>query len=90
MVAITAACNGLGCKYLPDCTIYVTLEPCPMCAAALSWAKIGRVVYAADDDKSGFMKFGKAMLHPKTSVAFGIMKQECGHLMSKFFLEKRM
>jgi len=89
MVAITAACNGLGNKYLNECTLYVTLEPCTMCAGASAWAQMGRVVYGAGDDKGGFMRFGKKMLHPKTTVSFGVMAEECGALMSDFFKERR-
>jgi tRNA(adenine34) deaminase len=89
MVAITAACNGLGNKYLDECTLYVTIEPCAMCAGAAAWAQLGRVVYGASDDKSGFMRFGKAMLHPKTKVSFGVMGEECGELMTAFFKERR-
>ncbi len=89
MVAITAACNGLGNKYLNECTLYVTLEPCVMCAGAAAWAQVKRVVYAAGDDKGGFMRFGKKMLHPKTTVSFGIMAEECGALMTNFFKERR-
>lgn len=89
MVAITAACNGLGSKYLEDCTIFVTLEPCVMCAGALAWTKIGRVVFGASDEKGGFMRFGKAVLHPKTKLECGIKEEECGHLISSFFKSKR-
>ena len=89
MVAITAACNGLGNKYLNECTLYVTLEPCVMCAGALSWSQLGKIVYGADDDKSGFMRFGKTLLHPKTKISCGLMKDECGELMTRFFKERR-
>ena len=87
--AVTAACNGLGNKYLNDCTLYVTLEPCVMCAGALAWTQIGKVVYGASDEKRGFMRFGKAVLHPKTKVECGIMEDECGDLLKSFFLAKR-
>lgn len=89
MIAITAAADYLGGKYLHDCTLYVTLEPCNMCAGALSWSQIGRIVYGAGDDKRGFMNYGKEMLHPKTKVEYGIMHEECSELMTKFFREKR-
>ncbi len=89
IIALTAAASHLGNKYLEDCTLYVTLEPCAMCAGALSWAKLDRLVYGASDDKRGFMQFGKRMLHPKTSVAFGIMMEECGGLLKQFFQERR-
>ena len=89
IVALTAAASHLGSKYLDDCTLYVTLEPCAMCAGALSWAKLDRLVYGASDDKRGFMQFGKRMLHPKTKVAFGIRMEECSLLMTRFFEERR-
>ena len=89
MLSITAAADHLGNKYLHDCTLYVTLEPCPMCAGAAGWAQFGKIVYGASDDKNGFMIYGKRMLHPKTKVEFGISHQECGELMSSFFEKKR-
>jgi tRNA(adenine34) deaminase len=89
MIAITAAANNMGAKYLPDCTLFVTLEPCVMCAGALYWSQIGRVVYGAADDKRGFMRFGKTLLHPKTAIAYGIMEAECAHRMTHFFKSKR-
>ena len=89
IIALTAASNALGSKYLPDCTLYVTLEPCVMCAGALNWAKIGRVVYGAQDDKAGFMRYGKELLHPKTTVALGVLQEECSHLMTDFFRKRR-
>ena len=90
IIAITAASGHLGSKYLPDCTLYVTLEPCVMCAGALAWAQIGRVVYAASDDKRGFMLFGgKDLLHPKTRLEMGIMETECSVLLTSFFRAKR-
>ena len=88
MLAITAAANVLGAKYLNGCTLYVTLEPCPMCASALEHAHIGKVVWAADDPKNGFKRFGN-MLHPKTEVQTGIMKDECVTLLTEFFAKKR-
>ncbi len=89
MLALTAAANTLGSKYLESCTLYVTLEPCAMCAGALSWAQLQRLVYAAGDDKQGFMRFGKKMLHPKTKIEFGIMQEECSALLKQFFQNKR-
>ena len=89
MLAITSAANLLGGKYLTDCTIYVTVEPCVMCAGALGWAQIGRVVYGADDDKRGYRKFAPNALHVKTKVESGVMKEECAALMSSFFKQKR-
>lgn len=88
MLAITAAANSLGAKYLDECTLYVTLEPCPMCAGALCHAHIGRIVWAADDPKNGFSRFGN-MLHPKTKVQSGLMKDECLALLTDFFKKKR-
>jgi tRNA(adenine34) deaminase len=87
--AITSASNFLSNKYLTDCTMYVTVEPCPMCAGALKWSQISRIVYAAPDEKNGFMRFGKKLLHPKTIVEFGLMREECSSLMTDFFSLKR-
>jgi tRNA(adenine34) deaminase len=89
IIALTAAANYLGDKYLHDCTLYVTLEPCPMCAGALNWAQLSRVVYGASDDKRGFMRFGREMLHPKTTLEFGILHEECAKLMTEFFRKRR-
>lgn len=89
MQAITAAADFLGGKYLRDCTLYVTLEPCPMCAAALSWAQIQRVVFAAEDEKFGFRRFSPSLLHPKTVVDFGINSAESAELLKRFFKNKR-
>ena len=89
MIAITAAADYLGGKYLQDCTLYVTLEPCNMCAGALYWSQISRVVYGAADEKRGFMKYGKEMLHPKTKVEYGVLHQECSDLLKRFFKERR-
>lgn len=90
IMAITAASNHLGSKYLPDCELFVTLEPCVMCAGALAWAQIGRVVYGATDEKRGFMLYGgKALLHPKTKLEMGILEAECGQLVKDFFREMR-
>jgi tRNA(adenine34) deaminase len=89
IVALTAAANHLGSKYLPDCTLYVTVEPCVMCAGALAWAQFDRVVYGTADDKRGFMRFGKALLHPKTKVEFGVLHEDCAALMTAFFKARR-
>ena len=88
MQAITAAANYIGGKYLRDCTLYVTLEPCSMCAGALFWSQIGTVVYGASDEKRGFALHGGA-LHPKTKIITGILAEECGQIMSDFFAAKR-
>ena len=89
MLAYTAAANMLGAKYLADCTLYVTLEPCPMCAGAAGWTQIGRIVYGASDPKRGFERLGRGMLHPKTTVVGGVLKEECETLMKEFFKKKR-
>ena len=89
MQAITAAAEYLGGKYLKGCTLYVTLEPCVMCAGALGWSQIGKVVFGASDEKRGFNKFAPAALHPKTEVVFGILENECAQLMKDFFQKKR-
>ena len=89
ILAITAAAEFLGSKYLPECSLYVTLEPCVMCAGALFWSQIGKVVFGASDDKRGFMKIGKEVLHPKTTVAYGVKEEECRELMQQFFQSRR-
>ena len=89
MQAITAAANVLGGKYLKDCTLYVTVEPCPMCAGAIAWAQVSRVVYGTEDEKRGYMLFSPVILHPKTTVAQGVMETECRQLMKDFFKRKR-
>ncbi len=90
IMALTAASSHLGSKYLPDCTLFVTLEPCVMCAGALAWSQIGRIVYGATDEKRGFMLFGgKALLHPKTRLELGVLEAECGALVRGFFQEMR-
>ncbi len=89
IIALTAAANYLGSKYLDDCTLYVTLEPCVMCAGALAWAQLDRLVYGAPDDKRGFMRFGKTLLHPKTKLEYGILSEECSSLLKVFFKTKR-
>ena len=89
MVAFTAAAELLGGKYLKECTLYVTVEPCVMCAGAAGWTQVGRIVYGAADEKRGFERLGRAMLHPKTEVTTGILKDECETLMKDFFKKKR-
>ena len=89
MQAITAAANYLGGKYLTDCTLYVTVEPCVMCAGALGWSQIGRVVFGARDEKRGFQKLAPEALHVKTELVEGILADECGALMQHFFARKR-
>ncbi|MEI6695460.1 MAG: nucleoside deaminase [Bacteroidota bacterium] len=89
MQAFTAAANYLGGKYLNDCTLYVTLEPCVMCAGASYWAQIGKIVYGAKDEKRGFSKLNATVLHPKTIIKGGIMEKECAELISRFFKMKR-
>ena len=88
-MALTAAANFLQTKYLKDCTLYVTLEPCVMCAGALKWAQLGRLVYGAADDKHGFMTVGRTILHPKTKISYGVSEAECQRLMTTFFKNKR-
>jgi len=85
MQAITAAASALGGKYLVDCTMYVTVEPCPMCAGALAWAQIDRIVYGADDEKRGFTRLTPGALHPKTKVQSGVLAEEAARLMKRFF-----
>lgn len=89
IIALTAAANFLDSKYLADCTLYVTLEPCVMCAGALFWSQIGKVVYGASDLKRGFMRFGKELLHPKTAVAAGVLELEASDLLQQFFKARR-
>ena len=89
MQAITAASNLLGGKYLNECTLYVTIEPCVMCAGALGWSQIGKVVYGASDEKRGFQRFAPAAMHPKTEIVSGILENECSALITDFFREKR-
>ena len=89
MIAITAATEAVGGKYLNDCTLYVTVEPCPMCAGALNWSQIGRIVYGAPDPKRGYSLFSPSLLHPKTEVIGGVLEQECGALVRDFFMAKR-
>ena len=89
MIAITAATEAMGGKYLNDCTLYVTVEPCPMCAGALAWSQVGRVVYGAADPKRGFSLFSPSLMHPKTEIVSGILAEECGILVTEFFRNKR-
>jgi len=89
MQAITAAANKLGGKYLDQCAIYVTVEPCAMCAGALAWAQVGKIVYGAPDEKRGYKKFAPEVLHPKTEVVEGVLREECIALMKEFFASKR-
>lgn len=89
MQAVTAAASTLGGKYLTECTIYVTVEPCVMCAGALAWSQIGRVVYGAADAKAGYGRFGAGLLHPKTETTGGVLEEECAALMKDFFRERR-
>jgi tRNA(adenine34) deaminase len=89
MQAFTAAASGLGGKYLPECTLYVTLEPCIMCAGAAFWTQIGRVVFGAADEKRGFLRTGQHLLHPKTKLTGGILEEECSELLKQFFRKKR-
>ena len=87
--AITAASSTIGGKYLNDCTLYVTVEPCPMCAGALAWSQIGRIVYGASDAKRGFSTISGNMLHPRTVVTSGVLREECERLMTDFFAKLR-
>lgn len=89
MQTVTAAANYLGGKYLSECTLYVTVEPCVMCAGALGWAQLGRLVYGAADDKRGFRRYAPEALHPKTVVVEGVMADECAALMKDFFGARR-
>jgi tRNA(adenine34) deaminase len=89
MQALTAAANTLDSKYLNECTLYVTLEPCVMCAGATYWSQIGRIVYGASDPKRGLHLFDKQILHPKTTVTGGVLEEECGRLLTDFFMGKR-
>lgn len=89
MIALTAATEALGGKYLKDCTLYVTVEPCPMCAAALAWAQLTRLVWGAPDPKRGFSRYHPSLLHPKTETRSGILETECSTLMTDYFKGKR-
>jgi len=90
MLALTSASAWLGSKYLKDCTLYVTIEPCPMCAAALAWAQLEMLVYGASDPKRGYTLFQPSLLHPKTAIRKGILEKECAGLLQEFFLNKRV
>ena len=89
MIAITAATEAMGGKYLNDCTLYVTVEPCPMCAGALNWAQMGRIVYGAIDPRRGFSLFSPSLLHPRTKTTAGVLGDACATLMTEFFQSKR-
>lgn len=89
MQAITSATNALGGKYLHDCALYVTIEPCPMCAGALNWAQITKVVYGAGDPKRGYSTFTQPLLHPKTEVVTGVKEHDCSEIVKRFFSSKR-
>lgn len=89
MQAITMAASAVGGKYLDKCTLYVTVEPCPMCAAALAWSQVKRVVYGASDEKRGYTRFSPSLMHPKTEVLGGILAAECGSIVTEFFRAKR-
>jgi tRNA(adenine34) deaminase len=89
MLAITAASNGLGAKYLKECTLYVTAEPCVMCAGASYWAQIGKIVYGTKDDKRGYSIFNKKIIHPQTKVVSGVLKEACSELITNFFYSIR-
>ena len=88
--AITAAAETLGGKYLTGCALYVTVEPCVMCAGAIGWSQLGRLVYGASDEKRGFKRFAPKALHPKTEVVCGVLEEECAQLMKEFFKSKRL
>ncbi|MBR0300193.1 MAG: nucleoside deaminase [Bacteroidales bacterium] len=89
MIAITAATEALGGKYLQDCTLYVTVEPCPMCAAALNWSQVSRIVYGAPDPRRGYSLYTPSLLHPRTETAGGVLAEECGTLVSEYLKSKR-
>lgn len=89
ILAISSASQYMASKYLQECTLYVTLEPCPMCAAAMRWSQLGKLVYAAEDEKSGYLRFGNGLLHPKTSIEFGLLREEAAELLKQFFHNKR-
>lgn len=89
MQAITSAANTLGGKYLTDCTLYVTVEPCVMCAGAIGWAQIPRIVFGAYDDKRGFRRYAPKAMHPKAEIVGGVLEEECAKLMTAFFAERR-
>lgn len=90
MIAITAATESVGAKYLQDCTLYVTVEPCPMCAGALNWSQVGRIVYGAPDPRRGYSLYTPSLLHPRTEVLSGVLSEQCARLMTDFFKDKRI
>ena len=89
ILAITSGMSYLGNKYLNECTLYVTLEPCVMCAGALKWSQIGKIFFGAEDLKNGFMRYGKELLHPKTKLEYGLLQEPCSELLTAFFADKR-
>lgn len=89
MIAITAAANNIGAKYLNQCTLFVTIEPCTMCASASAWAQLGRIVYGAGDPKAGYGRIIQDILHPKTKIKSGVLKEKCSELLSDFFRQRR-
>lgn len=89
MQAFTMATSHLGNKYLNECTLYVSIEPCPMCAGASFWAQLGKIVYGAKDEKRGYSVFSNKLIHPKTKIVSGVLAEECGQLMKEFFRKKR-
>lgn len=89
MIALTSAAASIGSKYLPDAKLYVTLEPCMMCAGAMFWAQMGHIIFGAADEKRGFMRYGKELLHPKTKLSYGIMEKESQELLQAFFQKRR-
>ena len=89
MIAITAACEFLGAKYLPDCTLYVTLEPCAMCAGIIHWAQLSKVVFAAPDPKKGFTRYSPPLLLDKVQIEQGVMQEDCSTVLKEFFAHKR-
>lgn len=89
MLAFTAAADAIGGKYLADCTLYVTVEPCPMCAGALGWAQVPRIVYGCRDEKRGYSQYAPHVLHPKAQATGGILEEDCRLLMQEFFRQKR-
>lgn len=89
MICITAASNYLGSKFLEQCTLYVTLEPCLMCATALKWSRIGNIIYGAKDEKAGYSLYSNTILHPKTTIKSGILAEKCAQLLTDFFRKKR-
>jgi tRNA(adenine34) deaminase len=89
IIALTAAFSAMGSKFLEGCTMYVTIEPCAMCAGALKWARIGKLVYGTNEPKSGFTLYSPSILHPNTEIVEGVLKEECRQLMKDFFIKKR-